>query len=58
MKVVLALYAKYSGKYAMPGNTKYMSLDEFIELITSSGVVDDTFGSREIGPLFNLSMMT
>ena len=35
-----------------------MSLDEFVEMVTTSGVVDDSFGSREIGPLFNLSMMT
>jgi hypothetical protein len=35
-----------------------MSLDEFEEMINQSGVVDDTFGSREIGALFNLSMMT
>ena len=42
----------------MPGNTKYMSLDEFVELIQNSGVVDENFGGREIGPLFNLSMMT
>lgn len=35
-----------------------MSLDEFNEMITNAGVVSDTFGSREISPLFNLSMMT
>lgn len=35
-----------------------MRLDEFVDMVTTSGVVDDTFGSREIGPLFNLSMMT
>lgn len=35
-----------------------MSLDEFMEMVTNSGVLDDSFGSREIGPLFNLSMMT
>jgi len=58
MKVVQALYAKFSGKYAMPGQTKYVSMDEFVEMVTMSGVVDDTFGSREIQPLFNLSMMT
>jgi hypothetical protein len=57
-KVTTALYSKYSGKYALPGATKYMSLDEFTEMITNAGVVDDTFGSREIAPLFNLSMMT
>jgi hypothetical protein len=58
LKVVQALYVKFTGKYAMPGQTKYMSLDEFVEVITFSGVVDETFGSREIGPLYNLSMMT
>ena len=35
-----------------------MCLDEFIEMINMSGIISDTFGSREIGPLFNLSMMT
>lgn len=35
-----------------------MSLEEFIELVSYSGVVDDKFGEREISPLFNLSMMT
>lgn len=57
-KVLTALYSKYSGKYALPGATKYMSLDEFNDMITHAGVVDDTFGAREISPLFNLSMMT
>ena len=35
-----------------------MSLAEFINLVTISGVVDDNFGAREIGTIFNLSMMT
>ena len=35
-----------------------MSLDEFNEMIINSGIVDDSFGTREISPLFNLSMMT
>jgi len=35
-----------------------MSLDEFNEMIFAAGVVDDSFGAREIAPLFNLSMMT
>ena len=35
-----------------------MTLDEFVEMVNTSGIVDDTFGSREINPLFNLSMMT
>ena len=57
-KVLAALYAKYSGKFAMPGAQKYMSLEEFTDMIHVSGVVDDSFGAREISPLFNLSMMT
>ena len=35
-----------------------MSMNEFIDLVTRSGVVDDTFGAREIGVIYNLSMMT
>lgn len=35
-----------------------MSLNEFINLITISGVVDDSFGAREIGTIFNMSMLT
>ena len=57
-KIVQALYVRFSGKYALPGQPKYMSLDEFIEMVSQSGVVSDTFGTREISPLFNLSMMT
>ena len=52
------IYKKNSGRFALPGATKYMSLDEFFDLICAWGVVDDTFGQREIGTLFNLSMMT
>ena len=43
------LYDKFSGKYAMPSATKYMTFDEFFELICQAGVVDETFGQREIG---------
>lgn len=35
-----------------------MSMNEFIDLVTRSGVVDDNFGAREIGVIYNLSMMT
>eukprot|EP00347_Sterkiella_histriomuscorum_P006983 403350697 len=58
MKIVQALYTKYSGKYAMPGQPKYMSLDEFIEMVNQSGIIDETFGAREVSPLYNISMMT
>ena len=35
-----------------------MRLNRFIDLITASGVCDDNFGAREIGAIYNLSMMT
>ena len=41
-----------------PGDPKIIRLNRLIELITLSGVCDDNFGAREIGPLFNLAMQT
>ena len=35
-----------------------MCLDEFIDMFVKAELVDDHFGQREIGPLFNLSQMT
>ena len=52
------IYKRHSAREALPGEDRFMSLSEFIDLITASGVVDDNFGSREIGIIFNLSMMT
>jgi len=34
----------------MPGAPKYVSLDEFFDMIQISGIVDDEFGQREINP--------
>jgi hypothetical protein len=36
----------------------YMSVSEFIDLVNYSGVVDENFTNKEIGGMFNLSMMT
>ena len=58
MKAISALYARYSGKYALPGAPRYMSMDEFILLIQESGVISDSFGEREISPIYSMSMMT
>lgn len=35
-----------------------VKLQEFVNLIQTAGVVTENFGSKEIGPLFNISMMT
>lgn len=52
------LFSKYTGRYVLPGQQKFCSLEEFIDMVTDSGVVSDSFGAREIGILYNLSMMT
>ena len=41
-----------------PGEDYFMSLNEFNEFVARSGVVDETFSTRDIGTIFNLSMMT
>ena len=58
MTAVKKIYEKFSGKYAMPGAIKYMSSDEFFALVEQTGIVNDSFGQREILPIFNCSMMT
>ena len=35
-----------------------LSLQEFISLVQASGVVNETFSTKEIGPLFNISIQT
>lgn len=35
-----------------------MTVEEFIDVVTWAGLISDEFGAREIGILFNLSMMT
>ena len=42
----------------MPGATKYMSVEEFFDLVCACDVVNEDFGQREISILFNLSMFT
>jgi hypothetical protein len=52
------IYKKAAEKEAIPGEDTVLTMSEFIDLIIHSGVVDSNFGTRDIGTLFNLSMMT
>ena len=52
------VYKKYSGREAIGGEERYMSLAEFVDLVTSTAVIDDNFGVREINVIFRLSMAT
>ena len=52
------IYKKYSGLEVLPNEEMNMSMTEFINMVTATRVVDDNFGAREIGIIYNLSMMT
>lgn len=52
------IYRVYSGREVLPNEETNMSMNEFIDLVTATRVVDDNFGAREISVLYNLSMMT
>ena len=47
------IYRKYAAFDALPGEDCLMSLNEFSNLIISSGIITDNFSTREIGTLFN-----
>lgn len=57
-KAVRQLYTNYSGKHSKPHEERFMCADEFIRLVTDSGITSDYFGAKEVGIIFNLSMMT
>ena len=59
MKTIKRLYEMYSGKHTLPGKTKFMSMDEFMVMISSTGILkSSTIGTSDIGSIYNVSMMT
>lgn len=59
LEEINTLFKLNSGKYSKPGKAKFMSLDEFYQMITNSGILESkSLGSGEVGSLFNISMMT
>jgi NLR family CARD domain-containing protein 3 len=58
MNVLKDIYRKFSGREIMPNEEPNMSMQEFIDMVTATRVVDDAFGAREIGVIYNVSMMT
>jgi hypothetical protein len=40
----------------LPSEERHLQLKDFSALINKSDVLHDTFGAKDIGPLFNLSM--
>lgn len=60
MQVLEDIYDRASSLDAKPGEDSVMSIGEFTKLITTTLMNDDalSMNTREIGTLFNLSMMT
>ena len=58
LQVFKDIYQKFSGKESIGGETKYMSVSEFTDLIQSTQIVDENFGAREINIIYNVSMNT
>ena len=59
LKYLKKLYEIYSGKYTKPGKTKFMSMEEFVSLISHSGALKSaTIGITDLGSIFNVSIMT
>ena len=52
------VYKKFSGRKALPGQRPFMSLEEFRDLCTIAGLVNDNFSTREIDVCFAQAMMT
>ena len=52
------IYKKNCGKTALPGAPKFMSLEEFTDLIVNAKVLSDNFGAKQIASQWNLSIMT
>ena len=53
-----AIFKKYSGKKSTPGQKPFTSLEEFRLLCIDSGMVCDSFTTREIDVCFSQAMMT
>mmetsp|Transcript_1188 Transcript_1188/g.731 ORF Transcript_1188/g.731 Transcript_1188/m.731 type:complete len:248 (+) Transcript_1188:1537-2280(+) len=52
------LYKEFGQHYLKPGDKPFMMMDEFENLMQSSGFVNDTFAQRDIYLSFNTAMMT
>jgi hypothetical protein len=46
----------YGGTHKKPGDKHFMSVDEFENIITNCGLVNDLFFSRDIPVCFNLAI--
>ena len=52
------IYLKFIGKNAVPGAQRFMSMTEFNDCVLNAMCQSDNFGAKQIGNMYNLSMMT
>eukprot|EP00753_Platysulcus_tardus_P018514 PLAT6892.2.p1 GENE.PLAT6892.2~~PLAT6892.2.p1 ORF type:complete len:639 (-),score=187.45 PLAT6892.2:151-1980(-) len=52
------VYRRYSGKYTLPGERAWMSVEEFVALLEDAGLLDGDFTVSEAKYAFVLSQMT
>ena len=52
------LFRCYSGRYTMPSKPKFVSLEEFTEMVSNSGILKLNITNKDIGKYFNLSIET
>lgn len=52
------IWSRYSIRLKKPGQKNFMCLEEFSDICTMSGLVNEFFVAREIDVCFNLAMMT
>ena len=58
-KVVLdTIYQRFSIRKSKPGLPKFMCLEEFTDLCTQAGLINENFVAREVGTSFSLSQTT
>ena len=43
MRGFRALFAKHSGRFSLPGRKPYMSVEEFLDMLTGAGLFDQEF---------------
>lgn len=58
-KVILDhLFSKYSGRKTLPGQKKFMCLDEFRDVCNEARLVNERLTTRDVDSCFYLAMMT
>lgn len=58
LQTLKEIYKRASCVDAVPDEDAVMSMGEFVDLMICSGVVDENFGARDVGTLYNLSIIT